>query len=137
MNTRLPTIGGMGLRMRPDLVVRRQEAGTSQARIVKDPVALRYYTFTAQEFAILNWLDGTRSLEDLRRDFEKAFPPHRITLPHLQSFLAKLHENGLLVADGLNQANVLLENDAGQRRRERWQALLSWLAIRFRGVDPE
>jgi putative peptide zinc metalloprotease protein len=137
MHKSLPTIGGMGLRMRPDLVVRRQDDGTSQAWVIKDPVALRYFTFTAQEFAILNWLDGTRSLEDLRRDFEAAFPPHRITLQHLQSFLAKLHENGLLVADGIDQGQMLLESDLRQRRRERWQAWLSWLAIRFRGIDPE
>jgi putative peptide zinc metalloprotease protein len=123
--------------MRPDLVVRRQEDGASQAWVIKDPVALRYFTFTTQEFAILNWLDGTRSLEDLRRDFERAFPPHRITLQHLQSFLAKLHENGLLVADGIDQGPMLLESDMRQRRRERWQAWLSWLAIRFRGFDPE
>jgi putative peptide zinc metalloprotease protein len=137
MHKSLPTIGGMGLRMRPDLVVRRQEDGASQAWVIKDPIALRYFTFTAQEFAILNWLDGTRSLDDLRRDFETAFPPHRITLQHLQSFLAKLHENGLLVADGIDQGQMLLESDMRQRRRERWQAWLSWLAIRFRGIDPE
>ncbi|HJQ80126.1 MAG TPA: site-2 protease family protein [Lacipirellulaceae bacterium] len=137
MDKRLPTIGGIGLRMRPDLVARLQQDGASQSWIVKDPVALRYFTFTAQEFAILKWLDGTRSLEELRRDFESAFPPHRITLQHLQSFAARLHENGLLVAEGLDQGHILLESDTRQRRRERWQAWLSWLAIRFRGVDPE
>jgi putative peptide zinc metalloprotease protein len=137
MDTKLPTVGGLGLRMRPDLTARRQEDGTSQAWTVKDPVALRYYTFTAQEFAILNWLDGTRSLEELRRDFEKAFPPQRVTLQHLQSFLAKLHESGLLLAYGLDHGHLLLESDNRQRRRDRWQAWLSWLAIRFRGIDPE
>jgi putative peptide zinc metalloprotease protein len=137
MNQKLHATGGMGLRKRPDLVVRSQDDGALQAWIVKDPVALRYFTFTPQEYAILNWLDGTRSLEELRDDFERAFPPHRITLQHLQSFLAKLHENGLLVADGLDQGHLLLESDARQRRRERWQALMSWLAIRFRGIDPE
>jgi putative peptide zinc metalloprotease protein len=90
MDKRLPTVGGMGLRMRPDLVARRQDDVPSPAWVVKDPVALRYFTFTAQEFAILKWLDGTRSLEELRRDFETAFPPHRITLQHLQSLTIRV-----------------------------------------------
>jgi putative peptide zinc metalloprotease protein len=123
--------------MRPDLIVRQQQSGSGSAWIVKDPVSLRYFTFTAQEFAILQWLRGANSLDEIRRAFEDAFPPFRITLLRLQSFLANLHESGLLLADGPDQGQLLLESGARQQRRERWQSWLNWLAIRFRGIDPD
>ncbi len=128
---------GIGLRMRPDLIVRPQPSGKRRAWIVKDPVSLRYFTFTPQEFAILQWLDGDRSPDEIRREFEDAFPPHRISSSHLQSFLAQLCENGLLLADGLERGQALLESSSKQRQQERWQTWTNLLAIRLRGIDPD
>jgi len=123
--------------MRPDLVIRRQHSASRPSWIVKDPVSLRYFVFTDQEIAILRWLDGTKSLEELRREFQRSFPPHEITPLHLQCFLANLHENGLLMVDGFDQGLLLLAHAARQRQHERWQTWTNWLAIRFPGVDPD
>lgn len=123
--------------MRPDLIVRRQSAATDSSWVIKDPVSLRYFNLSAQEHAILNWLDGNSSLEDIRRKFDDAFPPFRVTARRLQAFLTNLYENGLLIVDGPGQAKLLLESQSRQRNRERWQMLFSWLAVRFRGIDPE
>ena len=62
----------MRLRMRPDLIIRQQRSDARSAWTVKDPVSLRYYIFTPQEFAILRWLDGARSADDIRREYERA-----------------------------------------------------------------
>src|SRR5262245_34700955 len=88
------------MHMRPDLTVQRKRSARGTAWIVKDPVSLRYFRFTDQEFAILQRLDGQHSLDELRREFEAEFPPYRMTAWRLQSFLANLYENGLLLADG-------------------------------------
>src|SRR5438105_11052092 len=125
------------LRMRPDLVCREQTNGSQEAWVLKDPISLRYFTLTQQEFAILQWLDGSNSLQEIRRKFEAAFPPQRITPQHLQSFFANLYENGLIVADAPDQGSILLENRERQQRRERWQTVLNWLAIRLPVFDPD
>jgi putative peptide zinc metalloprotease protein len=125
------------MRMRPDLIVRRQQSAGRPVWIVKDPVSLRYFTFSGQEFAILRWLDEAQDLDDLRRKFEAAFPPMRVTPQRLQSFLAKLYESGLLIAVGPNHGQLLLERNALRGRRERWQDWSNVLALRFRGIDPD
>lgn len=123
--------------MRPDLIVRRQQSVGRPAWIVKDPVALRYFTLTAQEFAILRWLGEVQNLDELRRNFESEFPPLRVTTQRLQSFLANLHESGLLLAGSPDHGRLLLERGSRQRRRERWQNWSNVLAFRFRGLDPD
>jgi putative peptide zinc metalloprotease protein len=123
--------------MRPDLVVRPQRAEARHAWIVKDPVALRYFSLSTHEYAILQWLDGSLTLDDICRKFEETFPPYRMTPRRLQAFLANLYENGLLVVDGADQGKLLLESFQRDERRERWQKWLNWLSIRFRGIDPD
>jgi putative peptide zinc metalloprotease protein len=123
--------------MRPDLVVRQEHADARSAWTVKDPVSLRYFIFTPHEFAILRWLDGRRSAEQIRREYEAAFPPQRIPLLRLQSYVASLLENGLVLADGIDQGQLLLANNTRRERQERWQRWLNWLAIRFSGLDPD
>lgn len=137
MTTALAHSHSLGLRMRPDLVVRRQHSATNPAWIVKDPISLRYFTFSAQEMAILQWLDGSKTLDEIRHEFQRSFPPHEITPLQLQCFLANLHENGLLVVDGIDQGQLLMASAARQRRRERWQTWTNWLSIRFPGIDPD
>jgi putative peptide zinc metalloprotease protein len=137
MMTSRPLSIGIGARMRPDLVVCRQQADSRECWVIKDPVSLRYYNLSAHEHAILNWLDGTSGLDDIRRKFEEKFPPFRITARRLQAFLANLYESGLLIVEGQDQGKLLLESHERQERRERWQRWLNWLAIRFRGIDPD
>ncbi len=123
--------------MRPDLICRAQTYGSQQVWVVKDPVSLRYFTLAPHEFAILQWLDGSTSIHDICREFAGAFPPQRITPQQLQLFFANLYENGLIIADAPDQGSVLLENLGRQQRRERWQTVLNWLAIRLPLFDPD
>ena len=52
--TKIRNIYRARLRMRPDLICREQRTGSQEAWVVKDPVSLRYFTLTPQEFAILS-----------------------------------------------------------------------------------
>ena len=56
----------LAIRMRPDLQVTQQRYQGRHYWIVKDPVGLNYFRFQEEEFAILNWLDGKTSLDELR-----------------------------------------------------------------------
>ncbi len=108
---------GQRLRMRPDLVSRRQHYLGRSYWIVKDPVGLNYYRFQEEEFAILQMLDGETNLDDITDRFEEEFPPQKITLEELQQFLGTLHRSGLVVADLPGQGRQLCKGDKVARPR--------------------
>ena len=56
----------LAIRRRPDLIARRQHYLGRSYWIVKDPVGLTYTRFQDEEYALLNWLDGHISLDELK-----------------------------------------------------------------------
>ena len=135
----MPTSGILSLRMRlrPDLIIRPQQVGSRRSWIVKDPITLRYFTFGAEEYSILESLDGTKHLNELCETFEQSFAPKRMTTSRLAHFLGDLYLNGLLISDEEMQGAALLEHGSKRLREERLKRWLNVLAIRFRGLNPE
>lgn len=125
------------LRKRGDLVSTPLLFGMRRYWGVKDPVALRYFQLRDEEYSILELLDGTRSLAEIQREFERRYVPRRLLLPQLQAFLAMLHREGLIVGDRAGQGDELLRRRNEQRRRRWLSVVANPFAIRFRGVDPE
>ena len=123
--------------MRPDLIIRPRAAGSSRAWTVKDPVSLQYYHLSDEEYEIVRQLDRPISLDQLKCQFEQAFPPQKLQLEQLLCFLAHLHELGLLVSESAGQGEWLWSRRGQKRRREWLQQSLNVLCIRFRGMDPE
>jgi putative peptide zinc metalloprotease protein len=134
---RSSTTRPVGLRRRGDLVTIRQVYQGQVWWVVKDPIALAYFRFRPEEFALLEMLDGQKSLEDLQEAFEAEFPPRRITLEEVSRFVSMLHRSGLVIGDRPGQGPQLFE-----RRNQRiWKQWMAWLsnvmALRFRGIDPD
>ena len=127
----------LSIRRRPDLIARRQHYLGRSYWIVKDPVGLNYFRFQEEEYALLNWLDGAISLDELKDRFEEEFPPEKITLEELQQFLGTLHRSGLVIAAVGGQGKQLLKRRRERRRKELLGALANVLCIRFKGFDPE
>jgi putative peptide zinc metalloprotease protein len=127
----------MGLRRRPDLSARRHRYQGQSYWVVKEPVGLNYFRFQEQEYAILQMLDGTMSLDAIKQEFEREFPPEKITVEELQHFIGTLHRSGLLVADVPGQGLQLKKRRDERRRKERIATWTNILAIRFKGVDPD
>jgi len=134
---RSSTTRPVGLRRRGDLITTRQVYQGQAWWVVKDPIALSYYRFRPEEYALLDMLDGEASLEDLKDQFEARFPPRRIKLDELARFVATLHRSGLVIGDRPGQGPQLFE----RRRQKTLQQWKSWLgnvlAMRFRGIDPD
>lgn len=105
--------------------------------IVKDPVGLKYFRFQDEEYFILERLDGTRSLDNIKDEFEAEFPPQKITLEELQSFIGQLHQSNLIVVGVPNQGHELLKRRGKRRRQEMIAAMSNILCIRFKGIDPD
>lgn len=82
-------------RLRPDLVVSRQVTRGETLYVVKDPLSARFFRLGPFEYSIARQLDGTRTLEDIRRNLESESGAvlHPRTLDH---FLERLGKLGLL-----------------------------------------
>jgi putative peptide zinc metalloprotease protein len=125
------------LQMRRDLVIKRQAWQGREYWTIKDPLALKYYRFEDEEFAILSMLDGQTSSQAIRDMFERRFAPQRITNNQVQQLLTMLHRSNLLVANAAGQGGELLARDQ-KRQRKKWvETLSNFLSLRFRGIDPD
>src|SRR5262245_6347961 len=125
------------LQMRRDLVVQRQRWQGREYWTVKDPLALKYYRFEDEEFAILSLLDGQTSSETIRERFERQFAPQRLSALQLQHLLVMVHRSNLLIADSPGQGQELLTRDPSRIHRRWLSTAANFLAIRFQGVDPD
>lgn len=125
------------IRKRPDLIARRSNYLGHSYWILKDPIGLNYYRFQEEEYAILQMLDGSVSLDEIKERFESEFPPQKITLEELQQFLGTLHRSGLVVAGVAGQGHQLRKRRDERKRQQFIGAISNVLCIRFKGFDPE
>src|SRR5438874_2731294 len=127
----------VGLRLRADLLTQPVEVAGSTTWIVNDPLMLEYFQFSAEEYAIMDWLREPVAIGELQRLFNRKFSPQTITPQAIWDFVNRLHGAGLLISDTAGQApELLLRRD--KERIRRWA--FSWtglLGIRFRGIDPD
>ena len=125
------------LRARADLTAQRQRYQGRVYWVVKDPVGLNYFRFQEEEFAILKMLDGVASLDQVKRRFERQFPPQKITVEELDRLVGMLHRSNLVVSDTPGQGSELRRRGTERKRKELVAKLTNILAIRFKGIDPD
>ena len=127
----------LNLRMRADVSAQRQSYQGRDYWVLKDPISLKYFRFEEEEFALLQMLDGTRSPEQIKRQFDYDFAPQKITLQELYQFVGMLYRSCLLVSDAAGQG-VELKKRGDQKSFQQLKGTLSnVLAVRFRGFDPD
>ena len=127
----------LGLRKRPDLISHKQNYQGRVYWVVKEPIGLNYFRFQEEEFALLEMLDGSASLDDLKRQFEDRFAPEQITVAELGQFVGMLHRSGLVIGDTPGQGVQLFKRRNERWWQELWSTLSNVLAMRFKGIDPE
>lgn len=105
--------------------------------IIKDPLALEYYRLQAEQYHVLQLLDGQRSAEQIRAAFQQEFPTQRPTLRDIRQLVADLHHKGLVYSNRPGQGDVLIDRRREKRRQQFLQAIQSVLYIKLPGWDPE
>jgi hypothetical protein len=124
------------MRLRADLLVSEVESSGVTTWVVKDPLTLEHFQFSAEEYSLMDWLRERTTLAELRRRFNRRFSPQTIKPEVIWEFLSRLHTAGLTISDSAGQGSELLL----RRDRERARRIaFSWtqlLGIRFRGFDP-
>ena len=122
-------------RVRADVRAVRVDYSRQATWVLKDPVTLELYHLTAEEYFLFEQLRQPISLGQLQRQFERQFPPRRVSIQALQMYLNGLHQSGLLLGEEPGQVRGLLAR--GARRRRQWwlQSASRLLAIPLPGVD--
>ena len=126
----------MPLRMRPDLHARQHRYLGQLYWVIKEPVGLHYFRFQEEEYAILQMLDGRTSLDQIKVEFERRFPPEKVRVEELGHLVGTLHRNGLVISDAAGQGEQLLERRRQRKLRMLAGSLANILAVRFKGIDP-
>jgi putative peptide zinc metalloprotease protein len=125
------------LRLRSDLTITPQKYEGRTYFVVKDPVSLRYYRFKEQERYLLDLMDGTHTLDDAQKEFEKRFRPERLPLEDLEQFGQQLLTAGLVQNEAPQAGKLLYERRQKRRRSEIIQAVTNILYIKVPIFDPE
>lgn len=122
---------------RADLSVRDIQYLGMNYKVIKDPVALRYYRFQPEQYRVLELLDGKRNLEEIRDEFHREFPTVRLTTSDIQSLVTELHRTGLVYSNRMGQGTALVKQDRDRRRKKIWETLRNILYVKLPGWDPE
>ncbi len=135
---RRPDSGGLrpAVRARRDLQFSVLSPRGERRFVVKDPLTLQYFHLRAEELFVLRCLDGRRSLDDIATAFARRFAPQILSLEQLQSFIARLHQDGLLVPVG-HQPDRRIQRRRPGHLSGITAAFRNPLAIRLPGLDPD
>jgi putative peptide zinc metalloprotease protein len=125
------------VRLRRNLVFSAQQGDGTVGYVLKDPVSLRYFRLDTKQHFLARLMDGTHTLDEIRRAFEKQHRPERLTLEELETFSAQLVGSGLAHNDAPGAGPLLFEKAQKQRREARWSAALNFLAIRVPLCNPD
>jgi putative peptide zinc metalloprotease protein len=125
------------LRVRTDLTIRPQAFEGRTFYVVKDPVRLRYYRFREPDYFLLRLMDGRRTMEQVRRAFERHFRPDRLPLERLEAFAHRLLTAGLASHESPHADQPLWDRRQRARRREWWGLVTNLLAIKVPLFDPD
>ena len=127
----------IGLKKRPDIVIEEVNYQGEPFWVCKDPLDQQYHRLNEQEYAILRWLDGEVTFDQLKDRFELEFTPYRVELRELTQVVGKFHEKSLVFATDASQGEKLLEMGREKLRKELKQKAMSAHAVKWKGFDPE
>jgi putative peptide zinc metalloprotease protein len=128
----------LGLARREDLVVRSVFSPEGVCHRIKDPITLRYFEFTAEEYFVWAQLRPETTLREVRDRFQLEFVPRQVSTAELQQFLLALIENRLVDRRQSPGQDPWMLSDRspagiGTPPHSPWSALLFH---RFRGFNP-
>lgn len=127
----------VSVRVRDDLHFVNTQHKYESAVVVKDPIALKYHRMRPDEYYVLQRLDGRHSLADIKQEYEKDFPPRKVSEAELNRLLFRFHDSGLTISDSSDQGARLVDRQNQEKHQQILQSISGLLSIRFPGVDPD
>src|ERR1700733_10937681 len=105
------------IRLRRDLAIDPQKYEGKTFFVVKDPVSLRYYRLKENEHFLLDYLNGSSTLEDAQKAYEEHYRPERLKLEDLEAFAQQLIKAGLAQNESPKAGQQLYENRKKRKRQ--------------------
>ena len=105
--------------------------------VIQDPHGDTIHRYNAQEYAVLTWLDGQTSFEQLKQRFESEFSPFRVGYDELVNLVREFFTAGVLTATGAAGGRFLHEAAGEKQTAERWRRCKSLFAIQLKGWNPQ
>ena len=127
------------LKLRPDIVVRKQTHKQEVFYILKDPANQAYYKFTATEWDIISLFDGTRNEDEMVDEYNRLHPTDIIDETTIESFKQSLDEMEVLEVP-IAKKNLMLMEKIRAQRKERAAGKSKWsnlMEITFSAWDPD
>lgn len=125
------------IQMKEDLQVAEHVYLGEKYWVVGDGISLEFFRFNEQEFALLNWCNGKRSIDEIKERFEDDFPPHRIKHSEIQSFYIELYQKSLLISTKGDQGRHLYEIGKKKNLKKAIDQSKNVLAIKWKGINPD
>src|ERR1700682_2075729 len=125
------------IRLRRDLAIEAQKYEGRTYYVIKDPISLRYYRLKDNEFFLLQYMDGSRTLEDAQKAYEARFRPERLKLEDVESFAQQLLTGGLAQNESPRAGKQLFDRRKKKRRQEWMQTFTNILYIKIPIIDPD
>lgn len=125
------------LKRRADLVVAEIDYLGVGYQVIKDPVGLKYHRLQVEQYKILELLDGSRSLEQVREDLKVFFPTLQVTLGDIQQLITDLHKKALVSSERPGQGAAVVRERRKEKKQKLKQTLMSLMYLRLPGWDPE
>lgn len=127
----------LGMRARPDLIVKRNATQGEYCWIVKDPLAMKYFRLRKAEYLVLKALEQPVSYDDLKRLLTQEFPEQYVRLEAIQHLVAHLHKSGLLIAESSGQSKQLGKRRDKVQLQKIIRAAMSVYSLKLPGFDPD
>src|SRR4029079_16599355 len=108
----------VGMRLRADLLVSEVEMSGATTWIVKDPLTVEHFQFSAEEYALMDWMRERVTIAELQRRFNRRFSPRTIQPEVIWDFMSRLHTAGLTISDAAGQGSELLSRRDRDRARK-------------------
>lgn len=121
---------------RQDLLVHEYRDGIETVWVIKDPISLRYFRFSPQEFAIFDMLNGHRTIGEVRTEYRKHFFPRELDLQQLRRFIDRLIKAGLVIIEKSGRGQQFAAMAA---RKKKWSFVgrfMNVVAFKFPGFHP-
>ena len=124
-------------RLRRELEVTEQVFDGQPYWVVKDPLSLRYYRFSREEYFILEQLRRPITVDELQTAHWQAFKSDTLTLEDIRLFVIDLIAKNLVLTQQPNRDQVLYETG-----RRRWKTkfkgqISNFMFFRIPLCDPD
>ena len=124
--------------LRPDVVVRRLAQKDEVYYVIKDPLIQAYYKFTPDEWEIIAFFDGTRTIDQIVEEYNNKNSNEVINDETVISYRQSLKEMDLLTLPAMEKSLQFMERIKEQRKnRADTSKFKNLFEITFSAWDPD